>query len=100
VCCKLHLLVPPLRGPVVAGDQTHPVHTAEIAVDERVARLRLLGRALGKAEMPRGVLLSRVGFQERVLFPRARLPVLPPRAEHVLPRISSLACLIASLFTV
>src|SRR5689334_19759484 len=71
---------------MVAGDQTNPVYTAEIAVDERVARPRLLGGALGKAEMPHGVLLPGVGFQESVLFPRARLPVLPPRAEHELPR--------------
>ena len=90
MCCKLHLLVPPLRGPVVAGDQTHPVHTAEIAVDERVARFGLLVRALGKAEMPRGVLLPGVGFQERVLFPCTRLPVLPARAEHELPRVDQL----------
>ncbi len=44
VCCELDLLVPPLRREVVAGDQPHPVQTAEVAVDERVACLRLLGR--------------------------------------------------------
>jgi hypothetical protein len=54
---QLDLLVPPLRGPVVAGEQPHPVQTAEVAVDKRVARLRLFGRALGEAEMPGGVLL-------------------------------------------
>jgi hypothetical protein len=49
VCCKLDLLVPPLPGPVVTSDQPHAVQTAEVAVDKRVARLRLLGRALRKA---------------------------------------------------
>ena len=42
VCCELDLLVPPLRGTLVAGDQPDPVQTAEVAVDERVVRLRLL----------------------------------------------------------
>src|SRR6266511_5241310 len=69
VCCQLDLLVPPLRSTVVAGDQPHPVQTAEVAVDERVARLRLLGRALGEAKMPGGVLLPGVRLQERVLVP-------------------------------
>ncbi len=45
VCCELGLLLPPLRGAVVAGDQPHPVQTAEVAIDERVVCLRLLGRA-------------------------------------------------------
>jgi hypothetical protein len=71
VCCELDLLVPPLRGTVVAGDQPHPVQTAEVAVDERVVRLRLLGRALGEAEMPGGVFLPGVRLQERVLLPCA-----------------------------
>jgi hypothetical protein len=84
VRCELDLLVPPLRGSVVAGDQPHPVQTAEVAVDERVARLRLLGHALGDAEMPGGVLVPGVRLQERVLLSCARLHVLPARAEHVL----------------
>jgi hypothetical protein len=60
------------------------VQTAEVAVDERVARLRLLGHALGDAEMPGGVLVPGVRLQERVLLSCARLHVLPARAEHVL----------------
>ena len=87
VRCELDLLVPPLRRTVLAGDQSHPVQTAEVAVDKRVARLRLLGRALRKAEMPGGVLLRGVRLQERVLLPCARLHVLPARAKHVLPRV-------------
>jgi hypothetical protein len=54
----------------------HPVQTAEVAVDERVARLRLLRRTLGEAEMPGGVLVPGVCLQERVLLPCARLHVL------------------------
>src|SRR5262249_35994346 len=37
--------------------------------------------------MPDGVLLPGVRLQERVLFPGARLRVLPARAEHVLARV-------------
>src|SRR6266511_4353467 len=87
VCCEFDLLVPPLCGTVVAGDQPHSVQTAEVAVDKRVARLRLLGRAVGEAEMPGVVLLPGVRLQERVLLPCARLHVLPTRAEHILARV-------------
>src|SRR6266508_4621174 len=90
VCCKLDLLVPPLRGTVVVGDQPHPVQTAEVAVDKRVARLRLLGRTLGEAEMPGGVFVPGVRFEEFVLLPCARLHVLPARAENVLACVDQL----------
>ena len=69
------------------GDQPHPVQTAEVTVDKRVARLRLLDRALGEADMPGGVLLPGVRLQERVLLRCARLHVLPTRPEHVLARV-------------
>src|SRR6476620_3455499 len=87
VCCKLDLLVPPLRRAVVAGDQPYPVQPATVAINKRVASLRLLVHALGKAEMPVGVLLPGVRLQERVLLPSVRLHVLPTRAEHVLARV-------------
>jgi hypothetical protein len=87
VCCQLDLLVPPLRGTVVAGDQPHPVQTAKVAVHKRMTRLRLLVRAVGEAEVPRGVLLPGVRLQERVLLPCARLHLLPTRTEHVLARV-------------
>jgi Zinc-binding dehydrogenase len=83
VCCKLDLLVPPLRSTVVAGDQPHPVQATEVAVDKRLARLRLVVRALGEPEMPGGVLVPGVRLQECVLLPCARLDVLPARTEHV-----------------
>jgi hypothetical protein len=87
VCCKLDLLVPPLRGTVVAGDQPHPVQTAKVAINKRIAPLRLLVRAVSTAEMPGGVLLPGVRLQERVLLLCSRLHVLPSRAGHVLARI-------------
>ena len=54
---ELDLLVPPLRRPVHARDQTGPVDPAEIAVHECVARLGLVVRALGQAEVPLRVVL-------------------------------------------
>ena len=72
--CELDLLVPPLGGTVVAGDQPHPVHAAEVAVDERIPRLRLLGRALGETEMPIRVFFPGVRLEERVLLTCARPP--------------------------
>src|SRR4029453_3366310 len=70
-----------------AGDKAHPVQPAEVAVNERVAGLRLVWSAFGKAEMPGGVLVPRMGLQVRVLLLCARLHVLPARPEHVLARV-------------
>ena len=81
---ELDLLVPPLGGAVVAGDQAHPVQPPEVAVHERVARLRLVGGALGQPEVPERVVLEGVCLQERVLLAGAGLHVLPARAENVL----------------
>jgi hypothetical protein len=101
VCCELDLLVPPLCGTVVAGDQPHPVQTAEVAVDERVARLRLLGRALGEAEMPAGVLLQECVFRN-AFWSRARGCTFCQRERSTYwpASISRFACLTASSFTV
>src|SRR5919106_4163186 len=54
---ELDLLVAPLGCAVVAGDQAHAMDPAEVAVDERVAGLRLVGGALGEPEGPLRVLL-------------------------------------------
>jgi hypothetical protein len=86
VCCEFDLLVPPLRGTVVAGDQPHPVQTAEVAVDERVARLRLLGRALGRPRC-QAAYSSQGASSGTRSAPCARLHVLPTRAQHVLARV-------------
>ena len=63
------------------------MHAAEIAIDERIPRLRLLARALGETEMPSRELLPRVRLEERVLLTRARLHILPARAKHIPARI-------------
>src|SRR6201996_7405985 len=54
---QLDLLVPPLGRPVQAGDDAHPVDAPEIPVDKGVPGLGFVGGAVGKAEMPPGVLL-------------------------------------------
>jgi hypothetical protein len=51
---QLDFLVSPLGGSVVAGDQAGPVDSAEVAVDERVPGLCLVGGALGQPEVPLG----------------------------------------------
>ena len=89
---ELDRLVAPLGGAVHAGDQPHAVDAAEVAVDERVARLRLVVRALGEPEVPLGVLVPRVRLQERVLLVRARLHVAPVAVEHVLAGVDQLLC--------
>src|SRR5262249_31065330 len=51
---------------------------------ERVPRLRLVGDALGQAQVPGRVLGERVRLQKRVLLAGTRLDVLPTRSEDVL----------------
>src|SRR5829696_7021130 len=71
VSCELDLLVPPFRGAVYAC----------------VTGLRLIRGALGKAEVPGGILLPRVALQEGVLGISAWLHVTPIAVQHVLPGI-------------
>src|SRR3954468_18503590 len=80
---QLHLLVPPLRRAVVAGDDPHPVHPPEVAVDERVARLGLVVRAVGEGEVPGAVLVPRVARQVVVLVVGGRLNTAPLNAQDV-----------------
>ena len=54
---ELDLLVTPFRGPVMGGDQPGAVQAPEVAVDEGVARLGLVGRAIGEPEVPGRVLV-------------------------------------------
>ena len=49
---EFHVLVPPLRGAVLARDQPAPVHAVEVAVHERVPRLGLVARTFGESEVP------------------------------------------------
>src|SRR6185369_13892273 len=63
----------------------------EIAEDERVARLRLVGRPLGQAEVPFAVFLPRMALEEPVLVRRPRLALTPIAAEDVAPRFDQVA---------
>ena len=88
---ELDLLVPPLRGAVLGGDQTGAMQAAKVAEDERVAGLRLVARAFGEPEMPLAVLVPRVALEERVLVGRARLDVTPVALQHVLATLDETA---------
>ena len=88
---ELDLLVAPLRRAVYARDQTGAMDAAEVAVHERVTRLRLSRRAFGEAEVPLGVLLPAVGVEEAVLGLGPRLHVSPVGVQDVLARLDALA---------
>ena len=82
---ELDLLVAPLRGAVVAGDQAGAVQATEIAVDECVACLGPVRGALGEAEVPFGVIAPGVRLEERVFVRSFGLDVSPVAVQHVLP---------------
>jgi hypothetical protein len=90
---ELDLLMSPLRGPVLTGDQAHPMDAAEIAIDERISSLRVVARTVGESEMPSGVLVPGVRVQKRVLVVGVWLNVAPHALEHVLACIDELSCL-------
>jgi hypothetical protein len=54
---ELDVLVAPLSRSIVAGDEPASMDSPEIAVDERVPGLRVVGRSLGQPEVPLGVLV-------------------------------------------
>ena len=76
---ELDLLVAPLGGAVDARDQPAAVDPAEVAVDERVARLGLLRGALRQPEEPAAVVLPAVVLEVRVLRVRLGLRRRPSR---------------------
>ena len=80
----LDLFVPPLRRPVHARDQPRAVDAAEVAVDEGVARLGLVGGAVGERQVPGAVRRPVVALEEGVLGPRVGLDVAPVAVEDVL----------------
>ena len=84
---ELDGFVPPLRRAVDARNQTGAMHATEVAVDERIAGLRLIVCAFGEAEVPGRVFIPRMGLEERVLICRTRLPSAPVAAEDVLPSV-------------
>lgn len=81
---KLNLLVAPLGGSVLAGDQPGSMDAAKIAINECVSALGLVSRLVIKAEVPLGVVLPRVAFQERILVRGFRLNFAPVTVENVL----------------
>src|SRR5205807_793562 len=80
----------PLRRPVDAGDEGAAMDAAEVAPDERVAGLGLLGGAFGQPQMPGAVLLPRVRRQELVLGRGVGLSPTPLAAQHVLMSVDEL----------
>ena len=78
---ELDLLVAPLRGPVVAGDQAGAMHAAQVAVDERVAGLGLVGGALGEPQVPGRVLVPRVASRGTCSPARRRAAPRPSRCR-------------------
>ena len=65
---EFDVLMPPLGGPVLTGDEVHPVQAAEVAIHERVPSLGLVGGAIGEPQVPLGVFVPRVRLEERVLL--------------------------------
>jgi hypothetical protein len=87
---EFDLLVSPLGGAVVAGDQAHPVQTPEVAIHKRVARLRFISDALGQAQVSERVVRKLVRLQERVLLAGSGLHVFPAGPENVLVGVDQL----------
>jgi hypothetical protein len=81
---ELDLLVPPLGRSVLTSDQAHPMDTPEIAVDECMPGLGVIGRTVRESQMPGGVLIPRVRLEKVVLVVGTRLNVAPHAVEHVL----------------
>jgi hypothetical protein len=52
VGCQFDVFVPPLRRAVYAGDQSGAMDSPQVAIDEGVARLRVIGGTYGQTEMP------------------------------------------------
>ena len=88
---ELDVLVPPLRRPVDAGDETGAVHASQVAVDECVPRLGALVGAFGQPQEPRGVVLERVPLEVGVLRLRVRLDLAPVAVQDVLPGVDQLS---------
>src|SRR6185436_15142867 len=91
---QLDLLVAPLRGPEHAGDQAAPMKAPEVAEDERVAGLGLVGGPGGQPEVPRGVFVPLVLVEEVVLVRGGRLRLVPLAIEDVLAGGDQLASLL------
>src|SRR5207247_3808805 len=90
---SLNLFVSPLGCSVDASDQAASMKTAEITIDERVSRLRLVGGAFGQPREPARVIGPRVLLQEGVLGCGLGLNVTPVAVQDVLLRPDELSSL-------
>jgi hypothetical protein len=54
---KLDLFVAPLGGPILTGDQTHPMDAPEVSIHECVSGLGLVIRTLSESQVPCGVVI-------------------------------------------
>ena len=61
---EFDLLVPPLGGPVVTGDDAHPVQPPQVAVNKRVPSLGVLAGTVGEPEVPAGVSSQECDFRK------------------------------------
>jgi hypothetical protein len=85
---EFDVLVGPLGGPVLTGDDPHPVQTAEVAVRERVPGLGLAGGAVGERQVPSGVFVPRVRLEEGVLLTGTGLDLSLVAVQHVLAAVN------------
>jgi hypothetical protein len=81
---EFDVLVPPLRRPVHACDQSGAVDSAEIAVDECMPGLGVILGPVSESEKPLGVLVPRVGLQVAILVVCTRLHRPPVTVENIL----------------
>jgi hypothetical protein len=84
VGCQLDGLVPPLAGPIDAGDQPTAVDAAQIPHHEGVPALGLVGRLVLEPEVPGGVLMPGVPLQVGVLDVGGGLHLSPVAVKDVL----------------
>jgi hypothetical protein len=90
---ELHFFVSPLGSAIAAGDEPHPVETAEVAVDEGISAFGLIGRPDREPEVPLRIVLPGVTIEEGVLVVRCRLCVAPFAAKDVVAGRDQLLCL-------
>src|SRR5437870_3602030 len=64
---------------------------AKVPVDERVPALGLVGRLVVEAEVPLGVFVPGVCFEESILVTRSGLSFAPVALEHILPSVNETA---------
>ena len=54
---ELDILVTPLRGPVLTGNQARPMDAAKVPINECVSGLRIVAGTFCEPQMPLGVLI-------------------------------------------